>query len=236
MKISFHVLDWYARRYATRGCPVRIYSERVDVVEIADGFWRWTGYHEEWKENVGCVYCETVDGVVLVDPLVPPEDTERFWRALDRDVERNGGRVHVLVTVFWHTRSTAAMVERYAAQVWAPGRGRAAIARRAGTVTDPFRPDDRLPGGVQPFATAKAAEVVYWIPEHQAVVPGDVLLGDGGGGIRMCPESWLPERVDHAGLAESLRPLLDLPVERVLVSHGEPLLERGSAALAAALK
>jgi glyoxylase-like metal-dependent hydrolase (beta-lactamase superfamily II) len=207
----------------------------VDVLEIAAGLWRWTGHHEEWKEDVGSVYLETANGVVLFDPLVPPEATERFWEALDRDVERAGGAVHVLVTVFWHTRHAARMVERYGARVWAPRRGRAAIERRAGRVTDPFRPDDALPGGVQAVPTARAAEVVYWIPEHRALVPGDALLGDGEGGVKMCPRSWLPERVDLGTLAESLRPLLDLPVERVLVSHGEPVLENGRSALARAL-
>jgi glyoxylase-like metal-dependent hydrolase (beta-lactamase superfamily II) len=207
----------------------------VDVAAIAPGLWRWTGHHEEWQEDVGCVYCETEDGVVLVDPLVPPEDADRFRTALDRDVKRAGGVVHVLVTVFWHTRSAAAMVERYGARVWAPSRGKAAIARRAGSVSDPFGPADRLPGGVEAHRTARAAEVVYWLPEHRALVPGDVLLGDGDGGLRMCPESWLPEGKGHARLAESLRPLLDLPVERVLVSHGEPVLEDAKAALEAAL-
>jgi glyoxylase-like metal-dependent hydrolase (beta-lactamase superfamily II) len=217
----------------------------VHVSEIAPGLWRWTGYHEEWEEDVGSVYCETDDGVVLVDPLVPPEDAERFWAALDRDVQRVRGPVHVLVSVFWHTRDAASMVERYEARVWAPRRGRGAIERRAGTVTDPFAQTDPLPGGVQAFATARAAEVVYWIPRHGALVPGDVLLGEGakGGGtrsagkhgLRLCPESWLPEGKGHAELAESLRPLLDLPVERVLVSHGEPVLESARDALAAAL-
>ena len=75
---------------------------------------------------------------------------------------------------------------------------------------------------------------MYWIPEHGALVPGDVLLGDGRG-VRMCPESWLPERTTHAVLAESLRPLADLAVERILVSHGEPVLRDGRAALAAAI-
>ena len=207
----------------------------MDVLEIAPGLWRWTGYHEEWKESVGCVYCETSDGVVLVDPLVPPEDTERFWSALDRDVERAGGGVQILVTVYWHTRHTSAMVERYAARVWAPSRARAAIERRAGVVTDVFRPGDALPGGAQALATSRATEVVYWIPEHRALVPGDVLLGNGDGGVRMCPESWLPPGSTHETLAASLRPLLELPVERVLVSHGAPVLAEGQRALAAAL-
>jgi glyoxylase-like metal-dependent hydrolase (beta-lactamase superfamily II) len=213
----------------------------VDVVEIAPGLWRWTAYHEEWKESVGSVYCETPDGVVLVDPLVPGDDTERFWRALDRDVERAGGSVHVLVTVFWHTRDAAAMVDRFSARVWAPSRGRAAIERRAGTVTDAFAPDDALPGGLRALPTVRATEVVYWIPQHRALVPGDVLLGEGAKGagsgrLSMCPASWLPEKASRASLAESLHQLLELPVERVLPSHGEPVVEGGREALAEALQ
>jgi glyoxylase-like metal-dependent hydrolase (beta-lactamase superfamily II) len=207
----------------------------VEVLQIAPGLWRWTGWHEEWKQDVGSVYVETPDGVALIDPIVPAEDTERFWKALDRDVKRVGGEVHVLVSVFWHTRDARQMVERYHARVWAPRRGRPAIERRAGVVTDAFAPDDPLPGGLQALRTARAAEVVYWIPEHRALVPGDVLLTDTQGGIRLCPASWLPESVDQRKLAESLRPLLELPVERVLLSHGEPVLEDGKTALAAAL-
>ncbi len=207
----------------------------MEVTEIAAGLWRWTGYHEEWREDVGSVYCETDDGVVLVDPLVPPEDTDRFWRSLDRDAERAGGRVHVLVTVFWHVRSTAALVERYSARVWAPSTSRAPVERRSGVVTDVFRPGDTLPGGIEAFGSSRRTEVVFWIPQHGALVPGDVLLGDGARGVRMCPESWLPEKTGHPELAASLRPLLELPVRRILVSHGEPVLDGGHEALAAAL-
>jgi glyoxylase-like metal-dependent hydrolase (beta-lactamase superfamily II) len=208
----------------------------VDVLEIAPGLWRWTAYHEEWKEDVGCVFVETGDGVVLIDPLVPADDTARFWKALDRDVKRSKGGVHVLITVFWHARSAAAMRERYEARIWAPTSGRAAIARRTGEVTDPFSLDGGLPGGLEAYRTARAAEVVYWIPEHSALVPGDVLVGDGKGGARMCPESWLPAGKSHRDLAASLRPLLDLPVRRILVSHGRPVVTGGGRALARALE
>ena len=207
----------------------------MDVLRISPGLWRWTAYHEEWRRDVGCVYYEARDGVVLVDPLVPPEDRERFWEALDRDVAQAGGAVHVLVTVFWHTRSAREMVERYSARVWAFARGSRAIERRAGVVTDPFAEGDPLPGGVVATRTARANEVVLWLPEAGALVPGDVLLGDDSGGMRLCPQSWLPERTSRAELAASLRPLLELPVESVLLSHGEPVLEGGSDALAAAL-
>ena len=206
----------------------------MHVVRITPRLWRWTGYHEEWKEDVGCVYFETKDGVVLIDPLVPPEETKRFLNNLDREV--SGKPVHVLVTIFWHTRSAATMIERYAARIWAPTTSRAAVARRAGVVTDTFRPGDPLPGGVEAFRTARSTEVAYWIPRQASLVPGDVLLGDGEGGVRTCPESWLPGATKHEDLAVSLRPLLELPIKRILVSHGEPVLHDGRAALAVALR
>lgn len=208
----------------------------MQVTEICPGLWRWTALHEEWGEEVGSVSCETEDGVVLVDPLVPSSEEERFWRALDRDVARAGGAAHVFLTVFWHARSAAAVRDRYRARLWAPARGRAAVERRAGRVTDVVRPGQRLPGGVEARPTARGTEVVYWLPRFGALVPGDALLGDGEGGLRLPPASWLPSSTTRARLAEALRPLLELPVERVLVSHGEPVLSGARRALAAALE
>ncbi len=203
--------------------------------ELAPGLWRWTGYHPVWRQEVGCVYLETPDGVCLVDPLVPPEDADRFLAALDRDVARLGGRVHVLVTVYWHSRSAGELVPRYRGRLWAPSRGRAAVERRAGEVTDPFPPGDPLPGGVRALPTGRGSEVVYWLPEHRTLVPGDVVIGAEDGGIRLCPPSWLPTGTTLGDVRETLRPLLDLDVERVLPSHGEPVLAGGAEALRAAL-
>jgi len=209
----------------------------MEVTRIADGLWRWSTYYGEWRDEVGSVYVESDDAIVLVDPLVPEErdEAERFWRALDRDVERAGTPVHVLVTVFWHVRSAAEVVRRYRGRLHASSRARAPIERRAAVRSDVFRPGDPLPGGVEARPSGRATEVVFWIPAHAALVPGDVLLGDANGGIRLCPESWLPTGVGHAELRAALAPLLELRVERVLVSHGDPVLENGHTALSRAL-
>ena len=53
--------------------------------------------------------------------------------------------------------------------------------------------------------------------------------------LRLCPERWLGKGT-HDELRKTLRPLLDLPVERVLVSHGALILGGGKRALAAALE
>jgi glyoxylase-like metal-dependent hydrolase (beta-lactamase superfamily II) len=200
----------------------------MELRELRPGLWRWTTHHPEWRQDVGSVAYEGRDDLVLIDPLLGADD------ALDMLVARVDKPVSVLVTIFWHTRSADVVAARHGARVLAPSRGRAAVTRRAPT-TEAFRPGDPLPGGIAALATARSSEVVYWIPAHRAVVPGDVLLGADAGGVRLCPRSWLPESTSLERLRTSLRPLLELPVTRVLVSHGEPVLRNGRAALERAL-
>ncbi len=209
----------------------------VDVTRIDDGLWRWSTYYEEWHEDVGCVYLEAPDAIVLIDPLVPADEAEaaRFWKALDGDVKRAGVPVHVLITVFYHVRSADEIVRRYGGRLHVASRARRATRNRTDAVTDVFRPGDPLPGGVEALPSGRATEVVYWIPRHRTLVPGDVILGDADGGLRLCPECWLPSSVRQSQLREGLRPLLELPVARVLVSHGAPVTHDAQARLAEAL-
>jgi hypothetical protein len=211
----------------------------VEVERIADGLWRWTALHpdwqpgEEWDEEVSSYAIEAEGDLVLVDPLVPgePQERDRFLEALDRDVAR-AGTPAIAITVHWHDRSTAELAERYeGATVWAF----APTAERVGaTVTNPFAVGDTLPGGIEARAAGRD-EAVLWIPAHRAVAAGDVLLGDADGGVRVCPDDWLSEGVDPADVRAALRGLLDLPVERILLGHGRPVLADAHGRLAAAL-
>jgi glyoxylase-like metal-dependent hydrolase (beta-lactamase superfamily II) len=213
----------------------------MQVLEIAPGLWRWTGLHPDWtpqeggpdgwEQEVGCLYYEAPDAVVLIDPLVPPEDSDRFWAALDRDVARANRPVAILLTVFWHARSAREIADRYDAEIWAHEKV-LQVDQREVDPTRTFAFGDRLPGAIEARDAVRFDEAILWIPEHRALVFGDVVLGREGGGVRLCPESWLGKGGSHAELKDALRPLLDLPVERVLVSHGEPVLERGYATLA----
>jgi hypothetical protein len=186
---------------------------------IAPGLRRWTAHHEEWNEAVASLALETDDGLVLIDPIDPPRELRR--------------PDHVLLTVFWHYRSTPNL---RAKRVWASSRTVKALANRSVTVTDPIARNVLLPGGIQTFETARRGELVYWLPDQKAIAVGDVLLGAGAKPrpteetLRLCPERWLGQAT-HADLRGSLRPLLDLPVQRVLVSHGRPVLRAGKRAL-----
>ena len=200
----------------------------MEVQQLAPGLWRWVTRYGEWNADVGCVFVESDDAIVLIDPLVPEEAPEeaRFWRALDRDVRRAGVPVHVLVTVYWHARSAGIVTRRYDGRLHAVSGARSAIARRTDDgITDVYKIGATLPGGIETLPSGRRSEVVFWIPEHRTLVPGDVILGGSDGtGLRLCPESWFPETIGHDAMKAALRPLADLPVERVLVSHGNPVL------------
>ena len=190
--------------------------------ELLGGLWRWTAKHpawrpggepggvDDWPEEVGCVAFAAERALVLIDPLVPEPGF------LDELVQGDEDRpVAIVQTVQFHSRSIDELERRYA---------------------------DRLaeePGpGVEPVPIAGAGESMVWLPGPRALVPGDRLLGDGdgAGGLRMSPDSWMGYLgLDQARLAEALRPLLDLPVEHVIVSHGEPVIGDGRAMIARAI-
>jgi len=196
------------------------------VQEIAPDLWRWTAPHPDWRparpgssgdweRDVGSVLYLEPAQASFFDPLLPPERAA-FLRRADRLV---GGRaVSVLTTVRWHARSRPELVTRYHASV---SRARPALAT-----------------GIVPLRIVGAEETLFWLPAPRALIPGDRILGDGAGGLRLCPQSWLNYLEAKPGvsqLAAMLAPLLELPVEMVLVSHGEPVLSDGRRALRRAL-
>jgi glyoxylase-like metal-dependent hydrolase (beta-lactamase superfamily II) len=202
---------------------------RVD--EIEPGLWRWTGWHREWKEEVAAVFCAAPDAICLIDPIVPPQDEARFWRALDRDVERLARPLQLLITIYWHARDARRVAERYGGRIWAHAPAQRPLERRLGLPLELFEAGQPLPGGIEAFV-ARGSEVVYWIPERRTLVTGDVILGDEAGGLALCPPSWGPKGGGPARVRENLRALESLPIERVLVSHGEPVLDDAHAAFA----
>ena len=199
----------------------------MDVQQLRPGLWRWTASHPEWNHaetwgpEVASTYAELPGSVVVIDPIVPPEDEDRFWSALDRDVERAGGPLHVLLTVHWHERSVAAVLDHYRATLWRP------------------EEQGELPAGVlaEIVKGSDWVEALFFLEPHRALVTGDLLVGKEGG-VEL-PVDWFPKN-EQEWVRETLRPelrerLSALPVELVLVSHGDPVLENGAVALERAL-
>jgi glyoxylase-like metal-dependent hydrolase (beta-lactamase superfamily II) len=193
------------------------------VQEVRPSLWSWTAPHPDWTEDKGgpdgwdrIVRSYAHDAgncVVLIDPISPPSLLEGLIEAQD---------VVVLLTVHWHTRSAAECVERFGAQVYTP---RASLENTKVANARPYDHGEELPGGVI-AQSAYPEEAVFWIPAHHAIVAGDVLL-PADDGVRVQPDSWLPEDITPEAVRAALRPLLELPIEHVLLTHGDPVLENG---------
>jgi glyoxylase-like metal-dependent hydrolase (beta-lactamase superfamily II) len=202
--------------------------------ELAPGLWRWKAYHDDWKHDVACLAYDTGSGLVLVDPLAPPQlrEARRFWKALDAVARDRPGGVDVVVTLHYHRRSAAAVAHRYRGRVWAPA---ASVDRLGIHVDHAFTAGAMLPGEIHAYASGRDDEVVLWLPGPRAIVAGDVLLGGVRKPLRVCPASWLPRSVTRSDVARALSPLRALPVELVVPLHGAPIVDGARAALAAAL-
>jgi len=189
------------------------------VQELAPGLFTWTRPHPEWKpddggpdgweQEVRCYAFDAGDVLVLIDPLDPPAELP------DKDTA-------VVLTVWAHERS--------AGELGAPVLAPAASLERIETKAQPYEAGATLPGGIEAKPTPAANEALLWLPGHRALVAGDILLGSPP---RICPQSWLGD-LPRATVGEALRPLLDLPIERFLPTHGDPVLEDARAALAEA--
>jgi glyoxylase-like metal-dependent hydrolase (beta-lactamase superfamily II) len=203
----------------------------VEIEQIAPQLWWWTAPHpgwtpdefrggRGWQRDVSCYALVAKDSLVLFDPLVPQDDEQRFWSALDGDVEHHGPPA-ILLTIFWHARSSQEILDRYdGATLWAHEPA-AAFFRERARVTDTFRDSELLPGGVEAIALHHRDEAAFWLERHRALVLGDSVLGYDGR-AELCPASWLAAGESTAELESSLRRALAREPDRLLLTHGGP--------------
>ena len=213
--------------------------------QLAPGLWRWTARHADWHPGVfGAEVASFAlrvrdGGLLLVDPLLP--DPAGSVADLLDDLERAAAHVHVYVTIGYHVRSAAQLVERWSAArvtVWGPPTAAARLAP-AVAVCDP-EPGAELPFGGRCFAIGRPrrSERPLWIADHAALAFGDAVVTTPAGELRMWAQDELDERrlaFYRERFAPTLEPLLALPVRRVLVTHGEPVLADATVALRAAV-
>jgi hypothetical protein len=89
------------------------------------------------------------------------------------------------------------------------------------TELEPVRPGDELPGGLQALHDGRGQmETPVYLPEQRALVFADAMTAPGGV-LRVWGTAWHEERT-----LPTLRALLELPFEHVLVAHGEPVHTR----------
>jgi glyoxylase-like metal-dependent hydrolase (beta-lactamase superfamily II) len=169
----------------------------------------------------------------LFDPLGVPDEL------IDLAAERETA---IVLTAPWHERDSESLVARLGVPLYTARPDSAQFlmdtygltAEQAGDGSPDvvwllregkgearvYGAGDRLPGGIETFPGHKQNDLVLWIEGKRAVVSGDTFV-DFGHGLEV-NERWLQPRVTREHVVERLRPLLELPVELVLLTHGGP--------------
>jgi glyoxylase-like metal-dependent hydrolase (beta-lactamase superfamily II) len=209
------------------------------VRELQPGLWHWQAPHPDWRpsepwdENVSSYAIVDADCLLLFDPLGVPSEIESL--AADRETA-------IVLTAPWHERDAERLVERLHVPVFTPLPDSAQYlmdtygitAEQAGDGSPDvvwllregkgearlYSAPGRLPFGADVYPGHKPNDTVLWIESRRAVISGDTLV-DFGQGLEI-NERWLRPGVTREEIAEGLRPLLELPVEHVLATHGGP--------------
>jgi hypothetical protein len=214
--------------------------------KLTEGLWRWTARHPEWHPGefgaeVASFAVEAGSDTLLVDPLLPPDDDAERDHVLETIEGTLGDRLAILITIPYHVRSAEELWRRYRKDAETTIHGHPAAAKRLADRSG-FRevePGVPLPGGVTAHRIGKPRrhETPLHLASHGALVFGDAVAETDGRLV-----VWTSERVDakverfyRERFNPTLEPLLELDFDRVLVTHGQPLLEGGKRALANAL-
>jgi glyoxylase-like metal-dependent hydrolase (beta-lactamase superfamily II) len=183
--------------------------------------WHWEARHPDWTPAAGgwgpevsSYAIDDSERLLLVDPLALPSEIDELAA---------GREAAIVLTCPFHRRDALSLAERLAAAIYVPPPDEGDPNPVDGHV---FSAGDRLPVGVEAFPGMEPNDLVLWIESRRAIAVGDTLI-DRGGGLEF-PVDWasrgaIAERgVPPDQILASLRPLLELPVELVLPTHGPP--------------
>ena len=182
--------------------------------EVRTGLWHWTAPHPDWEPRadwgpeVSSYAIDVGERLLLIDPLAVPGEIDRL--AAEREAA-------IVLNCPWHVRDARGLAERLGAPLYVPPPDEGDPDPVPGEV---LRAGDRLSVGVEAFPGMEPNDLVLWIESRGMLVAGDTLI-DRGDGLEF-PAEWANKGVPPEQILEGLRPLLELPVELVLPTHGAP--------------
>jgi len=211
--------------------------------EITEGVFRWTAPHPEWRtrvewgHQVASYALRCKDGLSLVDPLLPPASSSALREVQEQldELVAGASRLDILVSIPYHARSSEPLSLRYRDRLPVTLWGHPAVAKH---FADPATSLTPIVAGAQAGASAVAYgignprrfETPLYFADHKALLFGDAVICFEGE-LRVWQERPFSPDWYRDKLLPTLLPLLDLDVEMVLPTHGEPLLHDGRAAL-----
>ncbi len=208
--------------------------------ELAPGLWQLSEARQGIPPTSTGYVLRDGEDTILIDPLPQAGREERYagdLAELDRIVS---GRVRILITIPFHVRGAEAFWRRWRDRhdVTIYGHEHCATRLSDRSMFHPLVGGETLAGGVRAHQIGKPvrAEIPFELPSHKALAFGDTVLGIHGE-LRVWAElgsekreAWYREK-----LLPTLEPLTRLGADRLLVTHGSPVLRDGSRELRATL-
>jgi glyoxylase-like metal-dependent hydrolase (beta-lactamase superfamily II) len=196
------------------------------VRELQTGLWHWEARHPEWTPEQGWnpeqegsfgwgpeVSSYAIDEgerLLLFDPLALPSEIDELAA---------GRETAIVLTCPWHRRDALSLGERLGAPIYVPPPDPPDPNPVPGHV---FSAGERLPVGVEAFPGMEPNDLVLWVENRRALVLGDTLIDRGRDLEFPVVPGEVVRGVPAEQILEGLRPLLELPVELVLPTHGPP--------------
>ncbi len=183
--------------------------------EVIEGVFSWPWFSEPHGYNFNGHLVLDPGGNLAIDPVEPSEEVIDEIAGL--------GVARILITNRNHSRAANAVRARTGAST-AIHADDAAHARDQGTELDvELQVGERIGPLVVVGVPGKSpGEVALHWPARRVLVVGDVVIGNPPGRCGLLREAVMD---DPAGLKESVRKLLELDFDTLLVGDGEALLE-----------
>ena len=186
----------------------------VGIRDLAPGLWIWRARHafwspgDDWQPVVTSTFIESGGERVVLDPAAPTLDNIGLWERLEKSPP-----TAAVVLMPDHVRDVDLFVRRYHAHGYGPMFYFPDDIPKS--KLEPVIADMQLPGGLLALYDGRGRlETPIWDAKHRVIVFGDALTERGGELL-----VW-DSRAGHVKRElPALRAMLDLPFEKVIISH-----------------
>jgi uncharacterized cupin superfamily protein len=186
---------------------------------ILEGLYVWSAFQPDRGIDFnGFFWVRPGGGNVLVDPL-PLDAAEAAF------IRERGGARWILVTNADHWRATDALRDAFRAEVYAPAPERERLARDGRRADHGYEGTSSLPAEVReevdalPIRGGKTErEMALYLKPIRALLFGDVVRSHFSGRLTLPGDEKLS---DKAAVLDSLRRVIPLPFEAILIGDGE---------------
>ena len=183
--------------------------------EILTGIYSWPWFSEPHGYNFNGHFIRHADGNLCIDPVEPnEEDLEELARQ---------GVARILITNRNHSRATNKIRARTGARTAIHPADAPHARSEDAELDDELKIGDKVGPFVVVGAPGKSpGEVVLHSAERKILLVGDVVVGDPPGKCKLLPDKVVD---DPRRLRESVRALLALDFDILLVGDGVPILQ-----------